>query len=137
LSLDVTDSSLAPVATGARALFDSLRKKGIADCYFGRRVRGLVEQLGYLDVGQEGWTIMVRGGDPMARLCVEGWPIAAKPLVDVGLRALVGRDTNHGHSIPIREGLPKRRASWSDIDKTGKQAISRKRSTCSTPCSPR
>jgi SAM-dependent methyltransferase len=67
LSADVTDPSTAPVIKIDRIGFELLRKRGIVDNYFGRRVRGLVEQLGYSDVGHEGYTYMVRGSDPIAR----------------------------------------------------------------------
>jgi ubiquinone/menaquinone biosynthesis C-methylase UbiE len=68
LSWDVTEPSAAQHIAVTRALFDDLRKRRIIDQYFGRRVRGLVEGLGFVDVGQEGWTQMVRGGDPLARV---------------------------------------------------------------------
>jgi SAM-dependent methyltransferase len=68
LSTDITDPSAAPFTAALRAMFDLARKKGIVDQYWGRRVRGLVEQLGYVDVGHEGWTLIVRGGDPLARV---------------------------------------------------------------------
>jgi ubiquinone/menaquinone biosynthesis C-methylase UbiE len=68
LSVDVTNPSATSFRTIYGAVVDYYRKKGIVDFYFGRRVRGLVEQLGFIDVGQEGWTSMLRGGDPMADL---------------------------------------------------------------------
>jgi chemotaxis methyl-accepting protein methylase len=64
LSLDVTDQSVAPYMAAQRASYDSLRKKGIADYYFGHRVRGLVEQLGFDDLGHEGWGGLQRIGAP-------------------------------------------------------------------------
>jgi SAM-dependent methyltransferase len=84
-SLGVTDPSAAPFMADMRTFFDSLRKKGIADYYFGRRVRGLVEQLGLLDVDQEGWTQMVRGGDPQARVSATGFQLARETLIAAGL----------------------------------------------------
>jgi SAM-dependent methyltransferase len=74
LSLDVTDPSLTPVITAIRALLDSLRNRGIADLYFGRRVRGLIEGLGFTDVGQEGTTFMTLGGDSLNRVHIASWP---------------------------------------------------------------
>jgi hypothetical protein len=66
-------------------LFDFLRKRGTLDPYFGRRVRGLVEQLGLVDVNQEGWTRMYRGGEPMARLSAATLQAASKPMIAAGL----------------------------------------------------
>jgi hypothetical protein len=51
------------------------------DPYFGRRVSGLVEQLEFIDVGQEGWTRMNRGGEPSARLHALTFQAAAKPMI--------------------------------------------------------
>jgi SAM-dependent methyltransferase len=71
-SATVTDPYAAPFIASWIGWFDSLRKRGIADYYFGRCVRGLVERLGLMDVGQEGWTCMMRGGDPLALMYREG-----------------------------------------------------------------
>ena len=54
LSMDVTDRFLTPPVALIRGIHESLRKKGIVNLYFGRRVRGLVEGAGFVDVGQEG-----------------------------------------------------------------------------------
>ena len=67
LSADVTDPAATEYTSAMRALCDSLRNRGIADYYIGRRVRDFVEALGFIDVSQDGWTLMVRGGDPMAQ----------------------------------------------------------------------
>jgi SAM-dependent methyltransferase len=74
LSWDVTETSASQYTAVYRALFDALRKRRIIDQYFGRRVRGLVEGLGFVDAGQEGWTCMVRGGDPLARVYAASMP---------------------------------------------------------------
>jgi ubiquinone/menaquinone biosynthesis C-methylase UbiE len=77
LSLDVTDPSLATIAALIRGVYASMRERGIMEPYFGRRVRGLVEQLGFVDVAQEGWTYTLRGGDPMTRtMAVSGQAFA-------------------------------------------------------------
>jgi ubiquinone/menaquinone biosynthesis C-methylase UbiE len=54
LSTDVTNPSAAMFASMYRTGIDFLWKKGILDPYFGRRVRNLVEELGFVDVDQEG-----------------------------------------------------------------------------------
>ena len=65
--------------------WDFLRKSNILDLYFGRRVRSLVEQLEFIDVGQEGWTRVNRGGDPFSRLHWMTLQASAKPMIDAGL----------------------------------------------------
>jgi SAM-dependent methyltransferase len=64
LSADVTDPSAVPLVNMVRAMTDYGRNKGIADGYIGRRLRGLVEGLGFVDVGQDGWTCMYHGDEP-------------------------------------------------------------------------
>jgi len=85
LSTDVTSPSAVLLTSTLRALYDFHRKRGIVDPYFGRRVRGLVEQLGFVDLGQEGWTRMNRGGEPMARFGAATLQAAAKPMIAAGL----------------------------------------------------
>lgn len=85
LSTDVTNPSAVPFTTVLRALFDFLRKKGIADLYFGRRVRSLVEQLEFIDVVHEGWTRVGRGGEPMMRFPAMTLQAGAKPMIAAGL----------------------------------------------------
>jgi len=85
LSADITNPSAVFFTTTMRALFDFLRTRGILDAYFGRRVRGLVEQLGFVDVGQEGWTRIFRGGEPMTRFAAANLQAAAKPMIAAGL----------------------------------------------------
>ena len=43
--------------------------------YFGRRVRGLVEGLGFADIDQEGWTCMLHGDDPLQRVYLMMHPL--------------------------------------------------------------
>ena len=85
LSMDITNPSAAVYCAMLRALWDFLRKSNITDPYLGRRARCLVEQLGFIDVGQEGWTRVNRGGDPMARLQGMTLQAVAKPMIDAGL----------------------------------------------------
>jgi hypothetical protein len=44
-----------------------------------------VEQLGFVDVGQEGWTHMVRGGDPMSAFYADAIRVLAEPVIAAGL----------------------------------------------------
>ena len=85
LSTDVTNPSAVLLTSTWRALNDFLRKKRIVDPYFGRRVRSLIEQLGFIDVAQEGWTCMCRGGEPMARFDAATMQMATRPMISAGL----------------------------------------------------
>jgi ubiquinone/menaquinone biosynthesis C-methylase UbiE len=85
LSIDVTNPSAVTFTSVLRALFDFLRKKGIFDPYFGRRVRGLMEQLAFTNMGQEGVTRVNRGGESWARLNAMTLQAAAKPMIAAGL----------------------------------------------------
>jgi SAM-dependent methyltransferase len=85
LSTDDTNPSFIPFTTILGALFNFMRKRSILDPYFGRRVRGLVEQLGFVDAGQDGATLIVRGGEPLARLNAATLQAAAKPMISAGL----------------------------------------------------
>jgi len=68
LSVDVTDPSAVSLTAALRRSFDSILKRSPVNPHFGRRLRGLVEGLGFVEVGNEGWTCMTRGGDPLAQL---------------------------------------------------------------------
>jgi SAM-dependent methyltransferase len=52
---------------GSRALWAALKANGTMDLDFGRRLPPLFEGFGVRDLGQEGLTLIGRGGDPMAR----------------------------------------------------------------------
>jgi SAM-dependent methyltransferase len=51
----------------SRALWAALKAAGTMDLEFGRRLPALFEGLGVRDIGNEGVTLIGRGGDPMAR----------------------------------------------------------------------
>ncbi len=52
------------------------------DVEFGRKVRQLVDQLGFEDVGSEGTTKVIRGGDPMAKFEAVSYQALAEHLKD-------------------------------------------------------
>lgn len=85
LSTDVTDPSAALFTATLRTVADFMRKKKIVDPYLGRHVRGLLEQCGFADVHQEGWTCICRGGEPLARFDAATIRMASKPLIGAGL----------------------------------------------------
>jgi SAM-dependent methyltransferase len=85
LSMDVADPSLTPLLAACRAAIDFVWRSGIVNPYFGRRVRGLVEDLGLVDVGLEGWTCMMRGGDPEGQVWAMNVQGGRKIMIDAGL----------------------------------------------------
>jgi SAM-dependent methyltransferase len=85
LSIDITNPAFADVTAIMRASLDFIKKIGILDPYFGRRVRSLVEQLEFVDLGQEGWTLVVRGGDPIQRWGKMTVQAGGKYLIAAGL----------------------------------------------------
>ena len=60
------DSALRRQHEEGKRMLDSLQKQGVIDVYFGRRVRSLVEELGYVYIGHEGNVPVYRGGETMA-----------------------------------------------------------------------
>jgi SAM-dependent methyltransferase len=92
---EVDCSSFAPVdpdhpaAAGFshtyRVLFESIRAARVMDPYFGRRVRGLIEQLGFVEIQNEGATSIIRGGEPDARFQQMTTELARGYLVAAGL----------------------------------------------------
>jgi len=85
LSTDITNPSAVSFISAYKAGNDFLRKRGILDPYFGRRVRSLVEEIGFIELGHDGWTCMNRGGEPLARLNAMTVQALAKPMIAAGL----------------------------------------------------
>jgi len=85
LSMDVTNPSAAIYTSTLRALYEFLKKSGIVDPYFGRQVRCLIEQLGFIDFGHDGWTRVARGGEPNQRFGAMTLQAASKPMIAAGL----------------------------------------------------
>jgi len=85
LTADLTDPSAAPLVALLRTLADIMRKKGVADAYFGRRERSLMEQLRFINVDYEGWSHVNRGGGPHALLALMTFQSVAKPLIAAGV----------------------------------------------------
>jgi SAM-dependent methyltransferase len=85
LSADVRDPSAAFFTTTCRVLFGFLQKRKIADPFFGRQLRELMEHLKFVDVGHEGWTLTSRGGDPDSYIWSATFQAAARPMIAAGL----------------------------------------------------
>jgi ubiquinone/menaquinone biosynthesis C-methylase UbiE len=84
-STDLTNPSAAVFTSTWRAFIDFVRMRRIVDPLFGRRVRSLIEQLGFVDVTQEGLTLMCRGGEPMAKFDAATLQMGSKPMIAAGL----------------------------------------------------
>jgi SAM-dependent methyltransferase len=67
-----------------RLIYESLRTWRVMDLYFGRRVRGLIEQVGFIAVGHEGRTDITRGGELGARFQQMNLQLL-RPLVAAGV----------------------------------------------------
>jgi SAM-dependent methyltransferase len=68
-----------------RVLFECVRAARVMDPYLGRRVRRLIEQFGFVEIGNEGATSIIRGGEPGARFQQITVELARAPLVAAGL----------------------------------------------------
>lgn len=93
LSADATDPEAARFTATGRKVIGFMRDAGLGDPYLGRRVRGLVEALNPVDFGQDGWTMVVRGGDPMARFDAAAIRMGAVPMIAAG--QLAGEELEH------------------------------------------
>ena len=87
LSVDASNPSAIVFSDTWRRGIEFLRKNRIADPYFGRRVQNLIDQLGFIDGKNEGWTRICRGGEPMARFDLAAAQMAAQPMIDAGFLA--------------------------------------------------
>jgi SAM-dependent methyltransferase len=77
-----------------RLIYDSLRAWRVMDVYFGRRVRGLLEQAGFGEVSHYGATAVVRGGEPGARFQQMNLQLL-RPLVGAGVLTETDLETLH------------------------------------------
>lgn len=71
--------------TTSRAMFDVIQKRDIMNPYFGRRICGLLERFGFLDLGNEGIVRIIRGGEPAARFLLMSAQLVFRPMVAAGL----------------------------------------------------
>ena len=66
-SVDPTYPGAAEFDRSTRVLWDVAQRAGVMFSYFGRRVPGLVERLGFENFGYESTVALGRGGDSLAR----------------------------------------------------------------------
>ena len=66
-------------------LAKTLQAVHVMDLYFGRHLRGLLEQLGFVDIDTEGITGISRGGDPLTQLQQMNLQLAGPPLIAAGV----------------------------------------------------
>jgi len=93
ISFGAVDSE-SPVAQAfnqkMELLMQTLKAARIMNMYFGRHLRGLLEQLGFVDIGNEGSTEISRGGDPLTQFQLMNLQLAGPPLIAAGV--LTGED---------------------------------------------
>ena len=77
--------SAEPFNAANRTAIEELRRRGVLDPIFGRRVRDLVEGVGFIDVGHEGVVGIHRGGEPRARFQKMTTEVSARPMVAAGV----------------------------------------------------
>ena len=82
---NLTDPSLDIFVAAGRRYHIWFQEKGIMDPYFGRKVIGLVEELGFLDVDHQGWTRVIRGGEPLAQYLLMVWQYLREQGLTAGL----------------------------------------------------
>jgi len=68
-----------------RTGLDAIQKSGTMNPYFGRRVRSLVEKLGFQDVGHEAIVHVCRGGETWARMQAMTIQTSAPSMIAEGL----------------------------------------------------
>jgi hypothetical protein len=85
LSADVANPSAAIFVWAHRLGNEFLLKRGSMDPYFGRRLRGLVEQLGLTEAGHEGWTRINRGGEPESLFTLRTFQVTGKAAIAAGV----------------------------------------------------
>jgi 2-polyprenyl-3-methyl-5-hydroxy-6-metoxy-1,4-benzoquinol methylase len=68
-----------------RAICTAVRAAKVMDPYFGRHLRGLVETLGFREVGNEGVTWVARGGDDGARFMHLSVALVRQPMISAGV----------------------------------------------------
>lgn len=79
----------SPVAQAFNEKMETLAKTlqavGVMNLYFGRQLRGLLDQLGFIDIGNEGITGISRGGDPLTQFQLMNLQLAGPPLIAAGV----------------------------------------------------
>ena len=79
----------SPVAQAFNEKMETLAKTlqavGVMNLYFGRHLRGLLDQLGFIDIGNEGITGISRGGDPLTQFQLMNLQLAGPPLIAAGV----------------------------------------------------
>lgn len=82
----------APFDRISRAITAAMHASRAVDCYFGRRLRGLVEQPGWTDLGHDGAVFVHRGGEPGARFFQASSRLVADKLLAAGVLTAADRD---------------------------------------------
>lgn len=67
------------------AMLNAMQRRGVLNPYCGRRVRSLIENLGFLEVGHEALAFVCRGGETWARMQAMTVQTAAPPMITAGI----------------------------------------------------
>ncbi len=88
ISFGAVDTA-SPVAQAFNQKMETLAKAlqgaRVMNLYFGRHLRGLLEQLGFIDIDTEGITGISRGGDPLTQFQLMNLQLAGPPLIAAGV----------------------------------------------------
>jgi SAM-dependent methyltransferase len=76
----------------SRAITAAMHASRAVDCYFGRRVRSLVDRPGWSDVGHDGAVFVHRGAEPGARFFQASSRLVADKLLAAGALTAADRD---------------------------------------------
>jgi hypothetical protein len=80
-AIDPTNPAAERFTQKMGAVFTALHRAGVWDPCFGRRVRGLLESAGLLDVGHDGATWVSRGGEAGARFHRMSLALVRQPMI--------------------------------------------------------
>ncbi len=85
VAADLTHPSAVFFNTMAPIIYGAVRKMGIVDTYFGRRIPGMMESLGFIDLDNEGRTRVFRGGETQAIVQISTIQILVKKVIADGV----------------------------------------------------
>lgn len=85
LYADIVDPSAAFSTTVYKVALIFLRKRGIADPFFGRQVHKLMEQIEFVNISHDGWTRMYRGRETDIRILSETFQATSRRMIAAGL----------------------------------------------------
>ena len=85
LSMNMTDSRLDALVAMLRSMNSFYEEKGVYHPYFGRNEPRFLEQLGFVDIGHQGWVQAFHGGEPLAEYNCMAFQYLKYRLLSAGL----------------------------------------------------